>query len=124
MTDCTTYSAPLTSIELTPAINVANSMHAVNSLRASYRQACEERDAAWRKYTSACDDWIDYKIDRAELEKAYSNGVHADQMASEIYTALQSALAEHLDLIECGCIMDQSCPICRAVAARVWTLDA
>lgn len=122
----TTFHAPLTSEpeKITPDNVVTNSLTAVNNLRAVYQQALADQAAAWKRYSDSIDEYYEGKIARLQMEENYQAAYAADLWVHATYEAYDNANANHLDLIECGCIMDQSYPICRALAARVWTLEA
>lgn len=64
----------------------------VNSLRYYYRQACAEREAAWRKYSEV----IDQRPSRETIEAHYQQAIDADRRASTLYAAFEAAKAAYL----------------------------
>lgn len=117
--DFTTFHAPLTSeLELTPAHTVANSLTVVNSLKADYFEACEAREAAYKRYGELIDQRIDGKVTRQIVEEQYAVAVNLEARTSTLYTAWQIATAAYLESQECTCTPIYDCPVCAARARQ------
>ena len=124
MTDCTTtISVWHSTAQIAPTNTVDQKWAAVKQAKSAYYTACEERDAAWKNYSNAVDDCQDGKISRNTLDAIYTASTLKNKTAKDLYTAYHNQTAEYLAMLDCNCVADQSCDICRATARRVYNTE-